>query len=95
MDLAGPVNGLLRVRTSGQALRSRVEVELLRERLGERLHTFTLQPDAGGSPREAPLSWQLGWHDIERLERAWQRLRADDRGQLAGLRQALAQVQPR
>lgn len=72
--LAGPLTGLLRVRERGQALRSDDEIELLRKRWETRLTTVTLRPPPSG-PREAPLSWQLGWHDIERIQRGWKQVR--------------------
>ena len=81
----GPVAALLNVRTTSQALRDDIDVDLLKSEWAGRVDvlswTFTLRnPDA-------PLSWHLTRDDIAGIQRGWTREHED---QVRCIRDALA-----
>ena len=80
----GPIDALMNVRTTSQALRDDMDVEFLRAEWAGRVDvlswTFTLRtPDA-------PLSWHLTRDNIASIQRGWTR---EDDEQLRCIREAL------
>lgn len=76
MSAAGPVLGLVRVRTGSQRVRRALELDLLTldPRLRDKLVVVTLAPPAppeGVVPRDPPLSWFLSRQDADRIENDW------------------------
>lgn len=85
-SVAGPLLGLLRVRTGSQRFRRDQELALL-ESLEPRLHVVTLSPPPPdeGVTRDPPLSWFLSPSDKRRVEEDWQKVRqGEEIGRLKG-----------
>lgn len=68
-----PVQAILNARTSTQAARNDLELQLLEWSLGEdvELTAVSFRPPGRENDRSPPLSWELSDADLQYLDRAW------------------------